>query len=112
MRAGPAEGTMATERKKPTGEKRLAQAQADGYLTVGKGQPYSEDFVARWRERCEAAARPAIHAVVSSYDARVVAVYDHLGALDASQAREIADTLRGVEGIADRAVRFFGGEYE
>jgi len=103
---------MATQRKKPTGEKKLEQAQADGYLTIGKGQPYGEDFVARWRQRCEAQGRPAIHAVVSRHYARVVAVFDHLGVIDASQAREIAATLQGVEGDPGRAVRFFGGEYE
>jgi hypothetical protein len=103
---------MATERKKPTGEKRLAQAEADGSLTIGKGQPSGEDFVARWREWCESQRRPAIHAVVSRYDARVVAVFDHLGVLDASQAREIAATLQSVEGDPSQPVRYFGGEYE
>jgi hypothetical protein len=103
---------MAAERKKPTGERLLEEAQANGYLTIVKGQPYGGSFVERWREQCEAQGRPAIHAVVSGSSARVIAVFDHLGLLDASQARQIAATLQGVEGAHDRPVRYFGGEYE
>src|SRR5262245_59700118 len=103
---------MATTRKVPTGEKHLAAAEVNGYLTIAKGQPYGETFVAAWRERCERQGRPAIHAVVRPYSARVVAVFDHLGGIDPSQAREIAFTLHGVEDDPRHFVRYFGGEFE
>jgi hypothetical protein len=103
---------MAAERKMPEASKRMADAEAAGYLTISKGQPYTNAFVARWRAWCVSQGRPAIHAVVSDHKARVVAVFHHIGVIDPSQAREIAATLQGVEGCAGLPVRFFGGEYE